>query len=223
MKKDDYLIIDFDSTFIKLETLEELAREALKNNSQKENIQDRIKKITRQGMYGKLSFEDSLKRRLALFSANKNDIKRVNLKIKNNITESFKENKDFFRENGKNIFVVSGGFSECIFPVTDDFEISRENILANDFEFNSEGSVIGINEKNLASKTQGKVRQVENLKLKGRIFVIGDGWTDFEIRKEKKADYFLAFTENIRRESVVDLADEEMINFNKVIKFVKDN
>jgi D-3-phosphoglycerate dehydrogenase len=220
MKKDDYLIIDFDSTFIKLETLEELAREALLENPEKENIQDEIEKITKQGMYGKLSFGDSLKRRLALFSANRENVEKVVDKIKKNISESFKKNKDFFKKNGKNIFVISGGFKECIFSISDDFGIPRENVLANDFEFNSEGLIIGINEENLASKTQGKVRQVENLDLKGKIFVIGDGWTDFEIKREKQADYFLVFTENVRRKSVVDLADKEVKEFGEVISIL---
>lgn len=220
MNRDDYLIIDFDSTFIKLETLEEISKEALKNNSDRDKIQKEIEKITKQGMHGKLSFGESLKRRLALFSADKKDIDKINKKIKKNITESFLENKDFFQKHKKQIFVVSGGFKECIFPVTDEFGIPRENVLANDFKFNEKGEVTGIDENNLASKTQGKVRQVENLNLRGRIFVIGDGWTDFEIKREKQADYFLAFTENARRESVVELADGEVANFQEVIEFI---
>lgn len=223
MKSDDYLIIDFDSTFIKSETLEEISREALKDNLEKDKIQKEIEKITKQGMHGKLSFGESLKRRLALFSADKKDIAKINEKIKLNITDSFLENKDFFKKYGKQIFVISGGFKECIFPVSDDFGIPRKNILANDFKFDEKGKVIGIDENNLASKTQGKVRQAENLNLKGRIFVIGDGWTDFEIKREHQADYFLAFTENVRRESVVELADKEVVNFQDVIEFININ
>lgn len=223
MKSDDYLIIDFDSTFIKLETLEEISKEALRDNPVKDKIQKEIEKITKQGMHGKLSFGESLKRRLALFSADKKDINKINKKIKKNITNSFLKNKDFFKKYGKRIFVISGGFKECIFPVTDDFGIPRENVLANDFKFDTEEKIIGIDENNLAGKTQGKVRQAENLNLKGRIFVIGDGWTDFEIKREHQADYFLVFTENIRRESVVDLADGEVANFQEVIEFINMN
>jgi D-3-phosphoglycerate dehydrogenase len=222
MKSDDYLIIDFDSTFIKLETLEEISKEALKDNPEKEKIQKEIEKITKQGMHGKLSFGESLKRRLALFSADRKDIDKINKKIKKNITDSFLKNKDFFKKYGKQIFVISGGFKECIFPVTDDFGIPRKNVLANDFKFDAEQRIIGIDENNLASKTQGKVRQAENLNLKGRIFVIGDGWTDFEIKREHQADYFLAFTENVRRESVVELADKEVKSFGEVKKFLKN-
>jgi D-3-phosphoglycerate dehydrogenase / 2-oxoglutarate reductase len=220
MRENSYLIVDFDSTFVKLEALEEIARCALEKNPNKEKIQEEIENITQQGMRGEVSFGDSLKKRLALFSANKDDIDQVSIKIKENITESFLENKDFFQKNGKNIFIVSGGFQDCIYPVTDDFKIPRENVLANEFKFNSEGDVLGINQEKLASKTQGKVRQIENLKLKGLVFVVGDGWTDFEIKREGFADFFLAFTENIRRLNVIELADREVNSFNEVIDFL---
>ncbi len=223
MNNNDYLIIDFDSTFIKLETLEEISKEALRNNSKKDQIQRKIEEITKQGMKGKISFAESLKSRLKLFSANKEDILRVNKKIKKNITKSFLENKNFFKKYKRQIFIISGGFKDCILAVSDDFEIPRENVLANDFKFNKEGRIIGIDENNLASKTQGKVRQVENLNLKGRIFVIGDGWTDFEIKREHQADYFLAFTENVRRKSVIELADKEAKGFGEVRDFLDKN
>ena len=59
MKNSDYLIIDFDSTFVKLETLEEIAKESLKGNSEKLAIQKKIAAITNQGMEGKISLSDS--------------------------------------------------------------------------------------------------------------------------------------------------------------------
>ncbi len=71
------------------------------------------------------------------------------------------------------------------------------------------------------AKTQGKVKQVEALKLRGTVFAVGDGWTDYEIRREDEADYFLAFTENVSRKNVIDLADKEVRSFGEVIEFIK--
>ena len=62
------LVIDFDSTFIKLEALEELATVALDGNEKKNEIVDEIEKITIMGMEGKITFPESLSRRLKLFS-----------------------------------------------------------------------------------------------------------------------------------------------------------
>ena len=63
---------------------------------------------------------------------------------------------------------------------------------------------------------------MEALNLKGTIFVVGDGWTDYEIKREEEADYFLAFTENVSRQSVIELADKKVDNFNDVISFIHD-
>jgi len=220
MKSDNFLVVDFDSTFVELEALEEIAKEALKENPEKEKIQNKIQEITQKGMRGEISFFDSLRSRLELFSSSREDVEAIAQKMKDSVTESFLKNKKFFQKNGEQIFIVSGGFKECIFPVSDEFGIPRKNVLANDIIFDEEGKVAGVNEDNLASKTQGKVRQLEALKLAGTVFAIGDGWTDFEMKKENQADFFLAFTENVRRESVVKLADEEAKNFDEVLEFI---
>lgn len=222
MNSDNFLVIDFDSTFIKLETLEEIAKEALINNPKKEEIQKEIEEITNRGMKGEISFSQSLQDRLVLFSANRVDIEKVVVKLKENISDSFLENKNFFKKNGKQIFIISGGFKDCIFPITDEFGIPRKNILANEFLFNERGEVFGVNEDNFLSQTQGKVGQVKALRLEGIVFVIGDGWTDYEIKREKAADYFLAYTENVSRQNVIELADKKVENVESVIKFIEN-
>ena len=138
MNAGNFLVIDFDSTFVKLEALEEVAKEALKDNPKKNEIQKKIEEITKKGMRGEISFAESLRSRLKLFSASQSDVDKVARKIKENITDSFLDNKDFFEKNSQQIFVISGGFKECIFPVSDYFKISRENILANEFVFDSQ-------------------------------------------------------------------------------------
>ena len=52
MEAKKYFIIDFDSTFVKSEGLEELARTALKNNPKKNQIYEKIKAITNLGLEG---------------------------------------------------------------------------------------------------------------------------------------------------------------------------
>ena len=60
------------------------------------------------------------------------------------------------------------------------------------------------------------------LNLCGNIIVVGDGYTDYEIKKCGVADTFIAFTENISRQSVIEKADIVANNFNTVItEFMK--
>ncbi len=221
MTSGNFLIIDFDSTFVKLETLDELAKEVLTKNPRRKEIQKEIEEITKRGMRGEISFLKSLRSRLKLFSASQVDIEKIAQKMKENISDSFLANKEFFKENKQQIFIVSGGFKEYILPATNELGISEENVFANEFVLDKQGKIIGINENNFLAKTQGKVKQVEALNLKGMVFAVGDGWTDYEIKREDEADYFLVYTENISRKNVIDLADKVVKNFGEVIKFIK--
>lgn len=53
-------IIDFDSTFVSVESLDELAKIALRDDPSREKTALEISRITALGMEGKLSFEKSL-------------------------------------------------------------------------------------------------------------------------------------------------------------------
>ena len=66
--------------------------------------------------------------------------------------------------------------------------------------------------------SEGKVEQIRALGLKGKVVVIGDGWTDSLPRQRGVADEFLAFTENKRREEVVEVADGEVRNMEEMIE-----
>ena len=100
------------------------------------------------------------------------------------------------------------------------YGIKRENIYANRFLYNKK-KIIGYDKKNPLSQTQGKVNILKELKLKGEVHVIGDGYTDYEIKKEGLANYFYLFIENIKRESVVKSADYLLKSLDQFIKIIK--
>ena len=74
--------------------------------------------------------------------------------------------------------------------------------------------------KNVMSKNQGKVKQVELLKLNGEIHVIGDGYTDYEIKLAGAATHFFAFKENIERKNVCELSDYILSRFDDYLLFI---
>jgi D-3-phosphoglycerate dehydrogenase len=210
-------IIDFDSTFIQTESLEELAALALLGNSKKDSILARIKAITVEGMEGKIPFEESLSQRIKLLSANRALIKKLIIILKKKITPSILSNRDFFKTHAKHIFIISGGFIEFIWPVVSDFGLLESNIIANSFLFDEQGEVVGYDKNNVLSRKGGKPKAIHNLGLKGDIVVVGDGYTDYEIKKAGVATEFIAFTENVRRESVVAVADRVVSSFDEVV------
>ena len=214
----NYFIIDFDSTFIKIESLDELFRVS---NPLDNNLVEKINKITSDGMDGKLSFTQSLSNRIELLNTNKDHIEETINKIRGKVSDSFKNNDDFFKINKEYIYIVSSGFHEIIDPIAEEFGIIKNHIYANNFIFDNEGIVTGYDDKNALSMDKGKVEIIKNLKLNGTVHVLGDGYTDYEIKKEGFADYFYLFTENIKRESLINNADFLVKSLDQFIKIIK--
>lgn len=200
-------IIDFDSTFIRLETLDELFKITLKNNPEKKELISKFEKITRESMDGNLSFSVSLSRRVELLKANRTHIEALIKKLSSKVSESVKRNKSFFKKFGKNIYIISGGFKEIIYPIICKYNIPEENVFANTLLFDKKGFISGFDKSNLLSQNSGKIKQLKKLGLTGELYVIGDGYTDYELKEAGIAHKFFAFTENVEREIVTAKAD----------------
>ena len=220
MKKDikaKKFIIDFDSTFINSEALDELCQISLKKNPDKNKILKEFENLTHLGMEGKISFRDSLVKRIALMNSNKSQIDELIKKLRSKVSKSVHRNKSFFKNHGENIYIISGGFKEIIIPIISKFFIPEENVFANTFEFDSKGNITGFDSKNLLSQDNGKIKLLKKLGLKGELYVIGDGYTDYELKKEGIAHKFFAFTENIEREIVTKNADHITPNMDEFL------
>jgi D-3-phosphoglycerate dehydrogenase len=74
MKINKYFVIDFDSTFTKVEAFDVLADISLNGQPDKTKIKQQVAEITNQGMNGSLSFRESLEQRLALLNPEKKHI-----------------------------------------------------------------------------------------------------------------------------------------------------
>ena len=217
----DYIIIDFDSTFITEESLDELAKYKLRDQPDSQTMLNKIKSLTNAGMNGDIPFKQSLDERMEVLNLNRSDINSVSKILSECVTPSFTKNKSFFIENNNKIIILSGGFKELIIPIVDDFGILRSNVFANDFIYNSSEQITGINQDNIMSKNGGKVKQSKLLSIHGTVHVIGDGYTDYEIKLDGPATHFFAFTENVERKNICELADLTLSNFDDYINILK--
>lgn len=203
-----YIVIDFDSTFVKLEALEVLAQIVLENDPQKEAKVKEIEEITKRGMQGSIDFTESLSKRLNIFSPNRGHVNTVVEILKNNVSERFLGCKEYIQENSGRIFIVSGGFKELILPVTREFGIKDNHVFSNDFVWDND-RVIGFESGNPLSKSGGKVEILKNLEIdKDNVVSIGDGYTDYEMKEKGLVEKFYYFSDNVQRKSVMELADE---------------
>ena len=215
-----YLIIDFDSTLVKVESLDLLAEIALEHKDNKEEMVTQIKWITERGMEGQIDFGESLKQRIDLFKPTESDVEALKPLLIQNISESVDRNTGFFHELADSIYIISGGFTEFILPVAEKLGIKSDHILANKLLW-KDGFCIGFDTENFLAHKGGKVKAVQQLGLDGEVVVIGDGYTDFEIKKERIADVFIAFVENVNRITVVQDADYVATSFDQVIEILR--
>lgn len=210
-------IIDFDSTFTQVEALDELARISLANHPNRQQHFDEIENLTNAAMDGNLSFRDSLSKRVELLQANREHLDILIKQLKKKVSASFSRNRDFFKKHADDVLIVSGGFKEFICPVVENYHIQAENVYANTFVFDENGNIIGYDLQNPLSEEGGKVKLLQAMKLDGRVFGIGDGYSDFQLKESGLIEKFFAFTENIERESVASRADYITPNFDEFL------
>ncbi|HEY2003805.1 MAG TPA: HAD-IB family phosphatase [Candidatus Saccharimonadia bacterium] len=212
-----YLVLDFDSTLVRVESLDELARIALAGVKGREGRMARIEELTRLGMEGKLGFGESLEQRLQLFAAGQEHLNELNERLLQEVTPSVARARDWVRGHAGQIYVISGGFRECIVPLVRGFGIEPGHVLANTFVRDETGRVIGCDKTNPLARDGGKVEAVRALNLPGCVVIVGDGYSDWQVREREVANEFWAFTENVERPEVSLRADRMVKSFDEII------
>lgn len=212
------ILIDFDSTFVTVESLDHLADIVLAERGDKQAVLDEIVAITKLGMEGKITFPESLGKRLKLFSPHKKHVETLTAILQTKITPSFARNKAFFQKNAADVYILSGGFKEYMAPVVREFGIPEGHVLANTFVFDEKGTVVGHDTENPLSQEKGKVKMIQKMGFDGDVYMIGDGYTDWEIKEAGLAKKFIAFAENVARETVVKKADVVAHSFEEVLE-----
>jgi D-3-phosphoglycerate dehydrogenase len=206
-------IFDFDSTLVDCESLDELARLSLAENPERDEVLSELMDITRAGMAGELPFDVSLQRRLPLFRANRTHVDALTAWLMDHISPSIWEQREWFVENASRIYVVSGGFRDYIVPVVARLGIATDHVLANEFVYDDAGWIKGCDVTLPTSKAGGKIAAVRSLSLTRPVVMIGDGYTDYEVKQAGEADEFWAYAAHVERPSVVAVADTLLHSF----------
>lgn len=213
------LFFDFDSTFVKIETIDELAKIALKNDMENERKLNKIFDITNKAMSGEIDFPTALQRRLEILSLTKDNIKEVTSEVSLMVSDSFVDSKEMIRSISKDIWILSGGFKEVICPIVSDFGIKESQVIANSFIYDGD-TVTGCDRESILLKEQGKTEAIKSTNLDNQIVMIGDGYTDLEVFLNGAANIFVCYTENIKRDKVANQSEHIADNFKKIIEIL---
>ena len=174
-RKKKALIADMESTVIKNECIDEIAKIVGKK--------DEIKKITSMSMHGKIDFSDSLRKRIQIL---KGTNKYVLEEVYNNITVNFgiKTLVKTMSSFGAKTFLVSGGFDFFAKKIAK--KIGFSSFYANDLLIHREKISGSIKEPILDAEAKKNI--ILNLsKLYGinpsETIAVGDGANDLEMIK----------------------------------------
>jgi D-3-phosphoglycerate dehydrogenase len=210
-------VFDFDSTLVRIETLEALADIALEGSADADAVRARIADLTDKAMSGEIGFGDALRQRLALLPLTKAHVEALADRILDEGTPSVRRNLRFFQDNAERIVIISGGFREIIAPIAERLGVSPDRVLANDLTYDAEGRVTGVDKANPLSDADGKSKAINGLNLARPIVMVGDGWNDAEVKLSGAADRFYAYTEIARRPKVVEVADAEAASMDELL------
>lgn len=216
-----YLILDFDSTIIRGESLDELAVIALRDHRDADKIMQCIRDTTTLGMEGTITISESLKKRIELLHAKRTHFEELIPYLLTTISPSFYRNRNFLKTYNDNIYVISNGFKEIILPVVRELHIREDHVFGNTFVFDEQGTITGYDETNVLAHPNGKGKILKSLGLNGEVCIIGDSFTDLEMKKSGLANSFFAFTENVTQDGVVAEADHVIRSFDEVLHIYK--
>ncbi|HEV2213592.1 MAG TPA: HAD-IB family phosphatase, partial [Gammaproteobacteria bacterium] len=199
MPGDIRFVIDFDSTLVRVETLELIAQLAPDGVE----VGERIRALTEAAMGGRMGFAEALRQRFAILRPHRKQLATLVDLLQKEITPSFARNRAFLAAHAERIHVVTSGFRELVVPVVESLGLKADQVHANTLSFDAQGQVDGCDWSNPLATDGGKAKVVAALGLPGEVVVVGDGWTDYEIFQAGAAQRFYAFTENLRRDKVV--------------------
>ncbi|MGE5625342.1 MAG: phosphoglycerate dehydrogenase [Bacillota bacterium] len=213
MTSDVRFILDFDSTLVRVETLELMA-DMMPDPFK---ARTKIRKLTDAAMSGHVDFQDALRQRLEILRLNREQLPQLGAKLREEISPSFMRNRSFLAEHADDIYVVTSGFRELIMPTIKSLGLKAEHVRANTLHFDADGFIDGCDWTNPLALDGGKAQAVMDLKLKGRVVAVGDGWSDYQIFEAGAAERFYAYTENVEREEVISVTDHVAPSFDEVL------
>jgi D-3-phosphoglycerate dehydrogenase / 2-oxoglutarate reductase len=210
------LVFDFDSTLVSVEAADELFARSLEGRSDGAGLERRFAELTDMGMDGRISYEDSLRERLKLLRATRQQVADAGRALIEKITPSVERARPFLERHRERIWIVSGGFEELIHPVVAVLGLRPAAVRAQRFQWDAEGRIAGA-DPGTALARGGKQEALRELDLGPPVWVVGDGSTDLELREVGLADRFLAFIENRARSPVVEMADDVLSTMDDLV------
>lgn len=196
------LLVDVDSCTSSIEGIDLLAKIHGK--------EEEVAVLTRMAMNGEVAMDEIFERRLQMIGVRKEDLKKVAYQYLKTITADAFISLSILKASGVDIWFLSGGYDESIFPLAEHLGISKDHVFANTLFFEEDGNYAGFDRENPLWQKTGKKKAIDNLKREGRIkggrvAIIGDAVSEAETAPV--TDLRIGFGGHQDRQKVREMAD----------------
>lgn len=210
IKQSNIVCFDVDSTVIKEEGIDELADFCGKGSE--------VSRVTKEAMGGSMTFQDALRIRLNIIRPSQSQVEEFKKLRPSVLTDGVKQFIGYLKAEGKQVYLISGGFDSLIEPVATELNIPMSNVYANKLLFSENGDYADFDTTKPTSRSGGKSEAVAIVKRQNDassvITMIGDGATDLEA--VPPADYFIGFGGNVVRTEVFNRAKYYVTDFDQL-------
>jgi phosphoserine phosphatase len=204
---------DVDSTVCTDEGIDELAAFC--------GAGDAVAALTARAMGGSVPFQDALAARLDLIRPSTAALAAFLADHPPRLSPGIEALVARLHSSGKDVYLVSGGFTQMIHPVADLLHIPRTRVFANTLQFDpSTGAYSGFDTTAFTCRSGGKAAAIAHLKSVhgyAPLVMIGDGATDLEARCAGGAEMFVGYGGVAKRPVVVAGADWFVTSFDPLI------
>lgn len=211
IKQSHIVCFDVDSTVIQEEGIDELADFCGKGSE--------VARVTKEAMGGSMTFQDALKIRLNIIQPTQQQIKDFVKLRPSTLTRNVKRFVEQLKAEGKQVYLISGGFDCLIAPVAHELGIPLSHLYANKLFFDYNGEYAAFDVDQPTSKSGGKAEAIAHIRKQYEadtiITMVGDGATDLEA--VPPANYFIGFGGNVVRPEVQKRAQYYVTDFDQLM------
>ncbi len=207
------IIFDCDSTLSSIEGIDELARAAGDDVSQK------IAQMTSEAMEGKIPIESVFAKRLEIIEPSQDAVAKTGELYVQMVEPNAKPVISTLKQQGWMPFILSAGYVQAIAPLARYLDI--ESIEAVELFFNEDGSYRDFDRNYPTTRNGGKLEIVEKLRNKfspQKIVMVGDGVSDLETKPG--VDLFVGFGRYAVREKVQNEASYYIHDLRELLSYL---
>ncbi|XP_034025224.1 phosphoserine phosphatase [Thalassophryne amazonica] len=210
-RRADAVCFDVDSTVIKEEGIDELAKFC--------GVGDAVTAMTRKAMGGSMTFKTALTERLSIIRCSREQVNKLITDHPPQLTPGIRELVDRLHQRSIKVFLISGGFRCIVEHVATQLNIPLDHVFANRLKFYFNGEYAGFDESQPTAESGGKGKVISILKERysfKTVVMIGDGATDLEACPPASA--FIGFGGNVIRQQVKERCTWYITSFGELIK-----